>query len=118
MEQDYFYKAADGTCAVKKNGIGAKVLGGSVNITAYDEKELLQAVGSVGPVAVAFQVTADFRFYAGGVYTSTNCSSDPGKVNHAVLAVGYDHDSVSGMDYWIIKNSWSDKWGVDGYFLM
>jgi len=54
MEAEYYYKAADGTCAFKKNGIGAKVLGGSVNITAYDEDELLQAVGNVGPVAVAF----------------------------------------------------------------
>jgi len=37
MEQEYYYKAANGTCIFNKNGIGAKVSGGSVNITAYDE---------------------------------------------------------------------------------
>ena len=28
--------------------------GGSVNITAFDEVELLNAVGTVGPVTIAF----------------------------------------------------------------
>jgi C1A family cysteine protease len=31
------------------------------------------------------------------------------KLNHAVLAVGYDEDSL------IIKNSWGTDWGLDGF---
>jgi C1A family cysteine protease len=27
-------------------------------------------------------------------------------LNHAILVVGYGHDSATNQDYWLIKNSW------------
>jgi len=36
------------------------------------------------------------------------------KVNHAVVAVGYGTEN--GVDYWLLKNSYSDSWGENGFF--
>ncbi|EYU19871.1 hypothetical protein MIMGU_mgv1a024841mg [Erythranthe guttata] len=36
------------------------------------------------------------------------------EVNHAVVITGYGVDA-DGVEYYIIKNSWGRKWGVDGY---
>ena len=85
-----------------------------VNITSQDEVELMVAVGTVGPVSIAFQVVSDFRFYKSGVYESSECHSGEKDVNHAVLAVGYGVED--GKDHWIVKNSWGPKWGIDGFF--
>lgn len=52
-----------------------KVLGGSVNITAYNEDELLHAVYETGPVSVCYRVDGDFRDYKSGVWRMDNCKN-------------------------------------------
>ena len=48
-----------------------------------------------------------------GVYSSDKCT---GYANHAMVAVGYG--TMSGKDYWIIRNSWGAGWGASGYALI
>eukprot|EP00581_Thalassiosira_minuscula_P008900 CAMPEP_0183707062 /NCGR_PEP_ID=MMETSP0737-20130205/3737_1 /TAXON_ID=385413 /ORGANISM="Thalassiosira miniscula, Strain CCMP1093" /LENGTH=445 /DNA_ID=CAMNT_0025934637 /DNA_START=105 /DNA_END=1442 /DNA_ORIENTATION=- len=75
------------------------------------------------PVSVAVYAGngLDWQFYGGGIYDK-GCEGD---IDHGVLAVGYGHydpstdpnaksDSVAG-DYWLIKNSWGERWGMNGY---
>ena len=75
-----------------------------------------------GPIAVSFEVYSDFEAYQGGIYHHVTLSdSEPGFdpfeiTNHAVLAVGYGADPKTGEKFWIVKNSWGEDWGENGYF--
>merc|ERR1712226_440568 len=88
-----------------------------------DESKMKEEIFKNGPVSVGFLVTDDFRYYQGGIYQHTGLKSRINAVgkgfeetNHAVLVVGYGHCEKENLDYWIVKNSWGDKWGEDGYF--
>lgn len=68
---------------------------------------------AVGPVVVVIDASRPtFLQYRSGVYADPTCSST--RVNHAMLLVGYGNDEVLGK-YWLIKNSFSTKWGEEGY---
>ena len=34
---------------------------------------------------------------------------------HAVQAIGWGQDEVTGIPYWIVKNSWGPNWGENGF---
>ena len=68
-----------------------------------------------GPVAVSIAVTESMSFYSGGVFNDPACGyGKDATLVHAVTAIGWGSDDDFG-DYWIIKNSWSNAWGMDGY---
>lgn len=79
------------------------------DVPPNDEESLLQAVANQ-PVSVAIDASA-LQFYSGGVFNGF-CETF---LNHGVTAVGYG-TSEEGIKYWLIKNSWGQDWGEDGYF--
>lgn len=112
-EKSYPYRGADGTCAFKKDGVGATVTNMTM-IKKGSEAHLQIAVATVGPVSVGIDASKEsFHHYKDGVYDDPECSYPP---THAVVIVGYGEKH--GKKYWIVKNSWGDKWGDKGYVYM
>tara|TARA_B100002051_G_C16740297_1_gene643825 strand:+ start:401 stop:1315 length:915 start_codon:yes stop_codon:yes gene_type:complete len=84
-------------------------------IIANSETQLEKAV-QIQPVSVAIQANLQtFQLYKSGIYNDTNCSDE---LDHGVLLVGYGYDKKYKMKYWIIKNSWGESWGEQGYMRM
>ena len=86
-----------------------------MNITKGSEDDIGDAVATNGPVSIAYDVTKAFMLYKKGIFKGDHCHTDATHVNHAVLIVGYNQ-TESGEQYWIVKNSWGNKFGLDGYF--
>ena len=83
---------------------------------AYSEHSLQAAVATIGPISVCIDASqSSFQLYQSGVYDEPYCYEYD--TDHCVLAVGYDTTS-SGMEYWIVKNSWGTDWGMQGYIWM
>uniref|UniRef100_A0ABM5EM83 Cathepsin L2-like n=1 Tax=Pogona vitticeps TaxID=103695 RepID=A0ABM5EM83_9SAUR len=115
-EQNYPYSGKDDQrCRSKReNAVGQCALVKRVKLG--DEKALEEAVATVGPVAVGIDARpSGFQFYKSGILS---CTWGGDRLNHAVLAVGYNKMGNKGKDYWILKNSWSEYWGDKGYLYL
>ena len=110
-EEDYPYNSQEGNCESDQCKIVVSIDDYS-DIESNNEKILMRAVAQQ-PVSVAIQANlTSFRFYRSGVYQDPDCGN---KLDHGVLIVGYGHDLFQSLDYWIVKNSWTSKWGDEGY---
>jgi len=102
------YKAVDGKCETCPKS--AVKFSSCVDVTPRNQLHLKQAV-AMGPVSIAIEAdTSVFQHYTGGIISSSLCGT---QLDHGVLIVGYGTDN--GVGYWIVKNSWGDSWGENGY---
>ncbi|KAJ0981595.1 hypothetical protein J5N97_009850 [Dioscorea zingiberensis] len=112
-ETNYPYTATDGTCNTKKAASHSADIKGFEDVPANSEAALLKAVANQ-PISVAIDAGGfAFQLYSGGVFTG-DCGTD---LDHGVTAVGYGTDT-DGTKYWLVKNSWGQSWGENGYIRM
>jgi len=68
------------------------------------------------PVSVCVNAGA-WNSYTGGVMTSAACGSMASfEQDHCVMATGFN--TTAPTPYWIVRNSWSDTWGEEGYIYL
>nr|XP_005165198.1 cathepsin L, like isoform X1 [Danio rerio] len=118
-EESYPYLATDDQPCHYDPRYSAANVTGFVDIPSGKEHALMKAVAAVGPVAVAIDAGHEsFQFYQSGIYYEKACSTE--ELDHGVLVVGYGYEGVdvAGRRYWIVKNSWTDRWGDKGYIYM
>ena len=88
-----------------------------INIKSGSEEDLTNAIASIGPISVALDADHNsFKFYDSGVYYEPACRSNSNELNHAATVVGYSYQgSAYPVNYFIVKNSWGEDWGNQGY---
>ncbi|KAK0407534.1 hypothetical protein QR680_019248 [Steinernema hermaphroditum] len=111
-EESYPYEGARGPC--RKDGYVSTIT--AIIWVENTEKALINWLHYYGPFTISLAVTKDFFYYTSGVYVPQDDCSDITKIvgYHAMLVVGYGIDET-GVKYWIVKNSWGEKWGMNGY---
>ena len=119
-EEDYPYTGYKGSCKadpskyIDMKVTGWKKLGSSTSTwSPVDEEEIKEFLYETGPLAIALNANP-LQTYSGGILDKTSSQCPVSGINHAVTLVGYGAES--GVDYWIVKNSWGANWGENGYF--
>jgi len=86
---------------------------GVVSYSPVKPKSVAQIKAAVakGPTCVSVDASgAPFQFYNKGILNSRKCGTS---LDHAVTAVGYGTEN--GLDYLIVRNSWTASWGEEGH---
>jgi cathepsin L len=104
------YYGVDQACWNPPSGAPVATINGFVQLPENNYTALMNAVATLGPIAVSVDASA-FSAYKSGVFDG--CNQKQPDINHAVVLMGYGTEG--GKDYWLIRNSWSPTYGVQGY---
>jgi cathepsin F len=113
-EDAYPYQGVDGTCQYNPSQAAVHIK----NFTAIstNEDQIAAALVAMGPLSMGADAT-EWQFYMGGGVFDLPCGHT---LDHGILIVGYGtKGTIFGTKkYWIVKNSWGDGWGDQGYILL
>merc|ERR1712139_363228 len=106
-ESSYPYTATDGTCRTVSADLPAGTVAGYQAVGKSNDA--LMSALNTSPVSVTVAADNTWQSYRSGVLTK-NCGLF-GRIDHAVIAVGYDQSDNTIK----IRNSWGATWGEAGY---
>jgi len=109
-EQDYPYQGIDESCQQSQLKPYAN-LTKYINLPTNKYIPMLNQLVNKGPIAISVDASS-WSDYGGGVFDG--CDQQNPDLDHAVQLVGAGTDPTGG-DYWLVRNSWGEDWGENGY---
>jgi len=110
---DYPYTSGQtqqtGVCKSKKVDV-AEDVGSKYSLISSQPSQESNMLAQIqdSPMSICVDATL-WQTYQGGVITSSSgCGT---QIDHAVQATGYNAEG----NYWIIRNSWAESWGENGF---
>uniref|UniRef100_A0A6B2LNZ1 Peptidase C1A papain C-terminal domain-containing protein n=1 Tax=Arcella intermedia TaxID=1963864 RepID=A0A6B2LNZ1_9EUKA len=108
-DADYPYTAQGGTCAFDKSKVKVTIKNWRYATQNKSESEMMQATVNWGPLSICVDASS-WQLYDGGIFMASDCTTN---LDHCVQIVGYD--TTAATPFWVVRNSWSDSWGENGF---
>ncbi|CAL4071859.1 unnamed protein product, partial [Meganyctiphanes norvegica] len=112
LNKNYPYENKEGNCNEDVSTQKYNVTG-KQRVEPRNEEVLLHALEYTGPISVNVILPDSMRHYKKGVYEDELCKKRSEPINHAMVLMGYGNEL--GKDFWILRNSWGESFGEEGY---
>jgi len=110
LNSSYPYIGQEQTCNYDSSSVVFKN-SDAIDISS-DKEDLLQAALVKVPVATAVDASSTiWQLYTGGIIAAKDCGNN---VDHGIAVVGYGITDDK-KQYYVLKNSWGNDWGLKGY---
>jgi len=109
--ESYPYTAEDGNCMFNAKKIVASISTYNAATEWFSETTLQQNLVNWAPLSICVDASA-WQTYQSGVMTWEECAWI-NELDHCVQLVGYNQSAST--PYWVVRNSWTADWGIDGY---
>jgi len=118
LETKYPYTAETDTCTKTSHGPPYAALSNYTCIShtqglPASEDDMAAYLVANGPISIAMDAGL-LETYTGGIINPQTGECSQVQLDHAIAIVGYDFSGAT--PYWIVRNSWGEAWGEQGYF--